>query len=136
MFAWLYIFDELNQHIKWCLKCDFFFQVKYLDWTFNFRMSPFTGPSVYDIRFKGERIAYEIGLSEISIYYSGFAPMQVGSRDVIICMFSYYTLIIRVFPRYANINDRNYKYWNVIIWHLQCYLLSILHRLFVILTWK
>ncbi|KAK0059430.1 amine oxidase [copper-containing], partial [Biomphalaria pfeifferi] len=51
-------------------------QVKYLDWTFNFRMSPFTGPSVYDIRFKGERIAYEIGLSEISLYYSGFAPMQ------------------------------------------------------------
>ncbi|XP_035828122.1 putative amine oxidase [copper-containing] [Aplysia californica] len=51
-------------------------EVKYLDWTFSFRMSPFSGPLVYDVRFRGERIAYEIGLSEVAVFYSGFAPFM------------------------------------------------------------
>ncbi|KAH9505399.1 hypothetical protein Btru_057175 [Bulinus truncatus] len=57
-------------------------QVKYLDWTFNFRMSALTGPSVYDVRFKGERIAYEIGLSEISVFYSGSGPLSQISNYI------------------------------------------------------
>ncbi|XP_059166056.1 putative amine oxidase [copper-containing] [Physella acuta] len=49
-------------------------KVDYLGWSFNFRMSPFTGPAIYDVRFKGERIAYEIALAELSVFYSGDAP--------------------------------------------------------------
>ncbi|XP_059150273.1 putative amine oxidase [copper-containing] [Physella acuta] len=51
-------------------------KVEYMGWTFNFRMSALTGPSLYDVRFKGERIAYEFGLAEISVFYSGGAPMS------------------------------------------------------------
>ncbi|CAG5131613.1 unnamed protein product [Candidula unifasciata] len=48
-------------------------KVNYLDWSFNFRLSALTGPAVYDVRFKGQRIAYELGLSEIAVFYSGHA---------------------------------------------------------------
>ncbi|KAH9505400.1 hypothetical protein Btru_057176 [Bulinus truncatus] len=57
-------------------------QVKYLDWTFNFRMSALNGPTIYDVRFKGERIVYEMGLSEISVFYSGSAPLSQISNYV------------------------------------------------------
>lgn len=59
-------------------------QVDYLDWSFNFRMSPFTGPAVYDVRFKGERIAYEIAMAELSVFYSGDAPGIVSSQQVFV----------------------------------------------------
>ncbi|CAG5131614.1 unnamed protein product [Candidula unifasciata] len=48
-------------------------KVNYLDWSFNFRLSVLTGPAVYDVRFKGQRIAYELGLNELSVFYSGHA---------------------------------------------------------------
>ncbi|XP_076443586.1 putative amine oxidase [copper-containing] [Babylonia areolata] len=50
--------------------------VRYLHWDFDIRLSAFTGPQVYDIRFQGDRIAYELGLSEIAVFYAGFNPMQ------------------------------------------------------------
>ncbi|KAK7496907.1 hypothetical protein BaRGS_00011887 [Batillaria attramentaria] len=50
--------------------------VKYLHWDFNTRLSGFTGPQLYDVRFQGKRIAYELGLSEIAVYYSGESPVQ------------------------------------------------------------
>ena len=46
--------------------------VEYLKWSFDFRMSTLIGPQIYDVRFGGERIAYEIGLQEIAVYYSGY----------------------------------------------------------------
>nr|KAI8751361.1 putative amine oxidase copper-containing [Biomphalaria glabrata] len=49
--------------------------VEYLDWSFNFRMSSFTGPLLYDIRFRNETIAYEVSLGEISVFYSGSVPL-------------------------------------------------------------
>ncbi|CAG5132710.1 unnamed protein product [Candidula unifasciata] len=52
-------------------------KVEYLDmWSFNFRMSTIFGPGIYDVRFLGERIAYEINLGEIVVFYSGYNPMQ------------------------------------------------------------
>ncbi|CAG5121784.1 unnamed protein product [Candidula unifasciata] len=51
-------------------------KVTYLGWSFNFRMSALTGPSLYDIRFKGERIAYELGLAEIAVFYSGYNSLH------------------------------------------------------------
>lgn len=49
-------------------------KVTYLNWSFHFRMSAYTGPALYDVRFKGERIAYEVALSEIAVFYSGHSP--------------------------------------------------------------
>ncbi|XP_059172011.1 putative amine oxidase [copper-containing] [Physella acuta] len=57
-------------------------RVTYLNWAFNFRMSSFTGPMLNDIRFKGERIAYELGLSELAVFYSGATPSVQFSNFV------------------------------------------------------
>ncbi|CAG5118821.1 unnamed protein product, partial [Candidula unifasciata] len=57
-------------------------QVTYLDWTFNFRTSPLTGPALNDVRFKGQRIAYQISLSEVAVYYSGYSPFAQTSNFV------------------------------------------------------
>ncbi|XP_055901427.1 putative amine oxidase [copper-containing] [Biomphalaria glabrata] len=45
-------------------------EVQYLDWSFSFRVSPMTGPALYNVKFKGDRIAYEISLSQIAIQHS------------------------------------------------------------------
>ncbi|KAL8606744.1 hypothetical protein ACOMHN_018778 [Nucella lapillus] len=50
--------------------------VSYLHWDFDIRLSAFTGPQVYDVRFQGDRIAYELGVSEIAVFYSSHSPMQ------------------------------------------------------------
>ncbi|KAL8606746.1 hypothetical protein ACOMHN_018780 [Nucella lapillus] len=50
--------------------------VSYLHWDFDIRLSAFTGPQVYDVRFQGDRIAFELGVSEIAVFYAGSSPMQ------------------------------------------------------------
>ncbi|RUS76965.1 hypothetical protein EGW08_015285, partial [Elysia chlorotica] len=50
-------------------------KVTYLDWTFHYRHSSFFGPQLFDIRFKGERIVYELMVSEIASFYSGDVPL-------------------------------------------------------------
>ncbi|XP_011438553.3 putative amine oxidase [copper-containing] [Magallana gigas] len=54
--------------------------VKYMNWNFDFRMSSTRGPQLYDIRFQNDRIVYEIGLQEISVFYSGKTPTQMFSN--------------------------------------------------------
>ncbi|XP_050400253.1 putative amine oxidase [copper-containing] [Patella vulgata] len=49
-------------------------QVKYMDWQFDFRMSALTGPQLYNIMYGKDRIAYEVGLQEIAVFYSGANP--------------------------------------------------------------
>ncbi|XP_013397343.1 putative amine oxidase [copper-containing] [Lingula anatina] len=49
-------------------------KVKYLDWEFNFRLRAVTGIQVMDIRFRGERLAYEISMADVAVYYSGNEP--------------------------------------------------------------
>lgn len=49
-------------------------KVEYLGWSFNFRLSSLTGPAVYDVRYKGQRVAYEVALSEVAVFYSGYSP--------------------------------------------------------------
>ncbi|XP_046335328.2 putative amine oxidase [copper-containing] [Haliotis rufescens] len=44
--------------------------VEYMQWAFDFRMSTLSGPQIYDIRFNNERIAYEVGLQEIAVFYA------------------------------------------------------------------
>lgn len=50
--------------------------IDYMKWSFDFRMSTAYGPVVYDIRFDNKRFIYELGLQEISVFYSGHSPQQ------------------------------------------------------------
>ncbi|KAL5004820.1 hypothetical protein ScPMuIL_018276 [Solemya velum] len=49
--------------------------VSYMDWQFHFKMSVQFGPQLFDIKFRGERIVYELSLQEISVFYSGNTPI-------------------------------------------------------------
>ncbi|GFS00424.1 amine oxidase [Elysia marginata] len=51
-------------------------QVSYLGWQFNLRMSTLSGPQLFDVRFRGDRIAYEISLQELVVIYSAHNPMH------------------------------------------------------------
>ena len=51
--------------------------VTYMNWQFDFRMSSSQGPQVYDIRYQNKRIAFEHGLQEICVFYSGYKPAQM-----------------------------------------------------------
>ncbi|CAL1533785.1 unnamed protein product [Lymnaea stagnalis] len=48
--------------------------VQYMDWRFNVRVSPTFGTQFFDIRYKGERIIYELSMQEIAVLYSGHSP--------------------------------------------------------------
>ena len=48
--------------------------VKYMSWTFDFRMDSVSGPQLYDIRFKDKRIIYELSLQEAISFYTGYSP--------------------------------------------------------------
>ena len=50
--------------------------IEYMQWDFDIRMSTLSGPQIYDIRFNGERIVYEIGLQDVGVFYSGHDYMQ------------------------------------------------------------
>ncbi|XP_028675635.1 retina-specific copper amine oxidase isoform X3 [Erpetoichthys calabaricus] len=43
--------------------------VTYLDWSFTFGVSTLTGMRLFDVRFRGERIAYEISVQEAASFY-------------------------------------------------------------------
>lgn len=45
--------------------------VDYLGWTFNIGHTPISGLKLYNVRYRGHRVAYEIGLSEAIAVYSG-----------------------------------------------------------------
>ncbi|KAL5004112.1 hypothetical protein ScPMuIL_017568 [Solemya velum] len=50
--------------------------VSYMGWELDFRMSISSGPQLFDIRYRNERIAYELSLQEIAVFYSGGSPAQ------------------------------------------------------------
>ncbi|XP_022786979.1 amiloride-sensitive amine oxidase [copper-containing]-like [Stylophora pistillata] len=49
-------------------------QITYMSWSFDFRMDSNSGIQIYDIKFKGERIVYELSLQEAAATYAGFYP--------------------------------------------------------------
>ena len=55
--------------------------VSWLGWTFFATVRPQTGLAVMDVRFKGERIAHELALSEAVALYSGSGGDQVMYLD-------------------------------------------------------
>ena len=44
--------------------------VSWMDWQCEFSVHPFKGPGLYNIKFKGKRIAYEISLQDITLVYA------------------------------------------------------------------
>ena len=49
--------------------------VAYMSWSFNFRMDSNSGMQIYDIKFNGERIIYELSLQEAAATYGGYYPI-------------------------------------------------------------
>ena len=48
--------------------------ISYMGWQFHVRLSPISGPQLFDIRYQGERIVYELSLQEIGVFYSAHNP--------------------------------------------------------------
>lgn len=53
--------------------------VEYLGWSFYHRFTRDTGIGIFDIKFKGERILYELGLQDATAQYSGNNPFQAST---------------------------------------------------------
>ncbi|XP_013394064.1 amiloride-sensitive amine oxidase [copper-containing] isoform X2 [Lingula anatina] len=51
-------------------------KVKYLEWDFHIHNQGSSGIRVYDVRFRNERIAYEISLQEAAVMYGGWDPLM------------------------------------------------------------
>ena len=51
--------------------------VEYMGWSFDFRVRTTSGFQLFDIKFKGERIVYELSIQEALAFYSGWAPSRM-----------------------------------------------------------
>lgn len=56
--------------------------VEYAGWSFAYRVRSSAGLQVYDLRFNGERIAYEIGLQEAIAFYAGDTPAAMQTKYI------------------------------------------------------
>ncbi|KAM9345895.1 retina-specific copper amine oxidase [Symphorus nematophorus] len=54
--------------------------VLYLDWSFAFGLSSLSGMRVFDVRFKGERIAYELSVQEAMSVYGSVTPGMILTK--------------------------------------------------------
>ncbi|KAM4634022.1 retina-specific copper amine oxidase [Polymixia lowei] len=54
--------------------------VLYLDWSFAFGLSSLTGMRVFDVRFKDERIAYELSVQEAMSVYGSVTPGMILTK--------------------------------------------------------
>ncbi|KAK6910889.1 hypothetical protein I203_104924 [Kwoniella mangroviensis CBS 8507] len=59
--------DEENKFVEW------------MDFTFYLTFTRDTGMRLYDIKYKGQRIIYELGLQEAIAHYAGNDPVQSGT---------------------------------------------------------
>nr|BAD74047.1 semicarbazide-sensitive amine oxidase [Rattus norvegicus] len=48
-------------------------------WAFSFGLGAFSGPRIFDIRFQGERVAYEISVQEAIALYGGNSPASMST---------------------------------------------------------
>ncbi|XP_063411542.1 putative amine oxidase [copper-containing] [Mytilus trossulus] len=53
--------------------------ISYGYWEFDVAMAPFYGPRLNDIRYKNERIAYEISTQELAAAYFGYKPYEYSA---------------------------------------------------------
>ena len=61
--------------------------VYWMDWQCEFSVHPIKGPAIYNIKFKGKRIAYEISQQDITLVYAsgttgaGVAPAVISDTE-------------------------------------------------------
>jgi len=73
--------------------------VSWMGFEFYISFSQVTGITLYDIRFKGERIIYELGLQEALAHYAGDDPMQ-APKAFMDTFFSMGKLMFELVPGY------------------------------------
>ncbi|XP_026858802.2 amiloride-sensitive amine oxidase [copper-containing] [Electrophorus electricus] len=56
--------------------------VEYAGWSFAYRVRSSAGLQIFDIRFNGNRIAYEISLQEAIAFYSGDSPAAMQTKYI------------------------------------------------------
>ncbi|XP_041073490.1 membrane primary amine oxidase-like [Carcharodon carcharias] len=54
--------------------------VSYFDWNFSFRHSTVNGLQLFDIRFQGARIVYELSVEELNSVYGGATPSIMRTK--------------------------------------------------------
>ncbi|OCF40116.1 hypothetical protein I317_06067 [Kwoniella heveanensis CBS 569] len=59
--------DEENKYVEW------------MDFSFYLTYTRDTGMRLFDIKYKGERVIYELGLQEATAHYAGNDPVQSGT---------------------------------------------------------
>ncbi|KAI8852336.1 copper amine oxidase [Chytridium lagenaria] len=62
-----YLVDPKQRYIEW------------MGWSFYIRFNRDTGVALFDVKFKGERIAYEVTLAAALAQYSGSNPVQANT---------------------------------------------------------
>jgi primary-amine oxidase len=75
---------------------------KYVSWfgfQFYLTTTQATGVSVFDIRFKGERVMYELSLQEALAHYAGDDPMA-GGQEFLDAFFGMGTMAFELVPGY------------------------------------
>ncbi|CAC5412331.1 AOC1 [Mytilus coruscus] len=53
--------------------------ISYGFWEFDIANAAFRGPRLNDIRYKNERIAYEVSTQELAVFYFGYKPFEYTS---------------------------------------------------------
>ncbi|XP_038154127.1 amiloride-sensitive amine oxidase [copper-containing] [Cyprinodon tularosa] len=56
--------------------------VEYAGWSFAYRVRSSAGLQVFDLRFNGQRIAYEISLQEAIAFYAGDTPAAMQTKYI------------------------------------------------------
>lgn len=82
-----YKLDEAEKFVSW------------FGFDFYFTSTQATGVSLYDIRFKGERVMYELGLQEALAHYAGDDPMA-GGQEFLDAFFGMGTNAYELLPGY------------------------------------
>ncbi|XP_060089442.1 LOW QUALITY PROTEIN: membrane primary amine oxidase-like [Heteronotia binoei] len=62
---------------RYCIRNN---QVTFMSWSFAFGMEINRGPRIFDIRFRGERIVYELSVQDASALYGSNSPGEMITR--------------------------------------------------------
>mgnify|MGYP001793576380 CR=1 FL=1 len=54
--------------------------IEYMGWSFDFRLRTSSGIQIFDVKFKEERIIYELSLQEAVAFYSGYTPKGMNTN--------------------------------------------------------
>ena len=54
--------------------------VEYMGWSFDFRSRTSSGIQLFNIKFKGDRIVYELSVQEAEAFYSGWSPKPLHTN--------------------------------------------------------